>query len=777
MNSLSDLNSYGSTTVSYTDSREPNLKFDRPSAVSSTISLEQKDSHSVLVGINVIEVIQPASVAATYTIDLSAASGNATITAGSLPSGVSMTNPSTGVYVFSGWDSVSDWNSIRSPQIDLAIGYTGSFTYTATIAWYGSNSLSWTVAVTVSAVVILEDPAPATYFTTSATNLLTAPEILTNKTGTYTVTITPSQTTYISTMASAIADPTPICSFNNTTKVMTLTGSLANVKTYLAQINVTYTSSATANFSYTYDLTSTNPDASADTVTQTATVQSYITQPSGNGVYVVATATDVTNQPQITNNVADPYSDIENSYTLTVTPQDASIISSISADSWYSYSLSTSHTVDPATSGDGGTNTVWQTKISPMGSKMIVFSGDDATTPPDYTYLYEYSKSAGTWTLNQTLTDDIEDFGSYISINYSSDDSILVIGDRANGATFSPGKITVFQRSSGTLSSIATISGTDNYNYLGEQVAINSDATKIVSNYANNSSSQADQSVKYYTRSGSTITLAQTITNSDNRFGSKIVMSSDGNYLAIASETTNGTVRIYELSAGSYTLQATLTGTASGDRFGESLWINGSGNSLWVGVPGHNSNQGKIVQYGRSGSTWSVTNTITHPSAGDTDYNQFGGNPVDDSPSGIQASSDGLYVAAISSTSGSTTGYPVTIFKVNQTTSQWEYHSVIFVAGTGSWSINDSFTEISGTKISEAANKFWLATPTTNTGSLSADKVLTLTANKTILNRLLQTVSVTTVSGITWNFNLTYGVTTPASASGSSTQLIEPQGT
>lgn len=112
-----------------------------------------------------------------------------------------------------------------------------------------------------------------------------------------------------------------------------------------------------------------------------------------------------------------------------------------------------------------------------------------------------------------------------------------------------------------------------------------------------------------------------------------VAISPDGSTIAAKFEgASQDSVKIYALSmtsatTGSLTLQATFTSSTRG--FGESLSFSDNGNLLAVGFPGATitnnqsqtvDNSGSVLVYSRSGSTWSLSNTISNPNQGLEDY-------------------------------------------------------------------------------------------------------------------------------------------------------------
>ena len=81
-----------------------------------------------------------------------------------------------------------------------------------------------------------------------------------------------------------------------------------------------------------------------------------------------------------------------------------------------------------------------------------------------------------------------------------------------------------------------------------------------------------------------------------------LALSADGSTLAVAEEES-GTPRVvvYSVSGGTVSLQATLSSDGVAPR---SVALSDDGNSLVLGAPTDNANQGRVQTYSRSGATW-----------------------------------------------------------------------------------------------------------------------------------------------------------------------------
>lgn len=146
MNSLQDLNNYGSTIVNYDDQRDPTVKFtsfEVANIAETILDLEFPAQYSV----DVEEIIRPDIANCYYVIDVSAVPG-ATVTWDTVPSGLIAENPSPGVYVIGYIQSPAQWDIVKTPTITAPAGFQGAFIYSSYVFWTendGAHFIAWNV--------------------------------------------------------------------------------------------------------------------------------------------------------------------------------------------------------------------------------------------------------------------------------------------------------------------------------------------------------------------------------------------------------------------------------------------------------------------------------------------------------------------------------------------------------------------------------------------------------------------------------------------------------
>jgi hypothetical protein len=263
MNSLSELNSYSNTGLTYADDRSFEITFDH-SPTTQTVLESEGIAHRHPVAANIVSSRGVANNAITYTIDVSSVSGASVIWPTPLPAGVTATVPTTGVYRLSNISSPLVWNSISSPMIQPPASRTADWTYTANIAYptyANASSKTWTTNVTVTE---LTQPTAAYYdedtvFTIGATP--TFANIASNSGLTYTANVVPYPVRFAADNDAPITNLSSTgiggtSTFYNSPVTLKITGTKAQVASHLANIVATPHPDNVSTFSIDYNLIS-----------------------------------------------------------------------------------------------------------------------------------------------------------------------------------------------------------------------------------------------------------------------------------------------------------------------------------------------------------------------------------------------------------------------------------------------------------------------------------------------------------------------------------------
>lgn len=323
MNSLQELNTFGNTTVTYTDSRPAAVKFDRVTPTTQTISINQHDAHPAQPGFQIIDIIRPTDCLPTYTINVSAITG-ATVAWTTVPSGCTVTNPTTGVYKISGVSTVAKWLVVSSPVISLPVSYVGVSSYTCTVTWNTTETKTSTTNLTVVDIDIFGADPSDLYFLGGVAGTITGnPVIIDNYSTTWTATVTPSSTSLITSLTSAGTGGTS--SFNATTKVLTIAGTKTQVNSHLNSISYVIPSTTKQDFTLEYGVVN-DTLSEGDSRTQQLLTTEILSATRANESYITNTSTTISNGPLITDAL---YTGLA-SYNMTITPSITGAIDTMS---------------------------------------------------------------------------------------------------------------------------------------------------------------------------------------------------------------------------------------------------------------------------------------------------------------------------------------------------------------------------------------------------------------------------------------------------------------
>ena len=334
MNTLQELNNFGSTAIEFADGRDATVIFDRTTPTNQDVTTTQNTTHSLPVGIEILDVINYSSTLCKLTINVSAASG-ATVSWTTVPSGCTVTNPSTGVYTISGINSKAIWDIVKTPNILSPTGINNDFwQYSATITYNTTQTKVWYVGVYVGTINVLTTPTASTYTSGTLTGLTGEPQIQYPGTApTWTVVITPEFPDIVTLISAGGTGGTT--SFNSTTKALTIVGTKTQVNNRLSNISITTTATYHWSYNLTYVATN-NTDVATATKTQalTSTDISTLAATRANESYTVNTLANITNGPLITDTSADG----QGTYTTVITTSPTTALGSISRTSGTLYS-------------------------------------------------------------------------------------------------------------------------------------------------------------------------------------------------------------------------------------------------------------------------------------------------------------------------------------------------------------------------------------------------------------------------------------------------------
>jgi hypothetical protein len=629
MNSLYDLNHFSSTTiVTYTDSRTPAVMFDRITPTNGNVNINEDDTHTVPVGAEIVDIIRGADCLPKYIINVSSCAG-ATVSWTTVPSGCVVTNPSTGVYQISNVLTVDIWNTIKNPIVSIPHGFTGTFTYTAKVAWNTTDYKQWSILVSVADITYMTTPTGLYFFPGQTGTVTGNPTILSNIATTWTVTVTPSITGAITNMSSTGAGGTS--TFNSSTKVLTITGTKSQCNSHLNSIAY-----VTDNFRFDFQLVFhaiADAIGDGDTKNQDWYTLAYLTQTRSSDTYTLNTTTSITGGPLI----VDDLSTGLGTYTMTVVPNPTSAVNQLSSIGRYGVGQTLTPSPDrnaylfgqtavfsldneymfisvPGYAGKGavffytktsGTYGKVQT-IEPSGNpesfgQQILISSDKNTliVVSNDNYVYVFTRSGTTWTEQTALGPYTNPHTRVAGISSDGNKFMVVIPATTNGL----GAVCSFRymtRSGSTWTSTTVSSGiSDKDTYMGYYgIGMNAAADKLFVSEAGWSSNTGR--IHYYTRSGSTWTKQTSITETNTAYPAApnhwfMFMGfheSDATITAY-SQGGFGSTYFYTLVGSTWTLQSSFAygyGRVTGNG---QLFVNGPKlykkiNSVWTEISGSN---------------------------------------------------------------------------------------------------------------------------------------------------------------------------------------------
>jgi hypothetical protein len=626
MNSLSELNSYGETLVEFEDDRESDVLFDREEGTDLTYTSFEGTSHAAQVGIEIIDIINYQTAEISYSIDVSDLPG-ATVTWLSVPSGYTVTNPSTGVYTISDIRNIQEWSQIKSPRINMPNDFVGEWTYTSTITYLGTMSKSWTVTETVLDISGLQTPTTLSFrsgqLTSNGSQTTRIIDSGTIEGIVYTVTCTPSLPASIDTM---LANGSPgiggSSSFNGTTKVLTITGNITQVNNRLATMLIGIVAGEDLTFTMSYTSLA-SITGESDTVTQTLISNNidYLGIVRANDTYQTNTATTIEGAPLITDlaNV-----DGLGNYQLQITAVPNTAVADIST----TYITQTVDAFNPSSDEQYG-----RSSISGDGNTLVIHGinpGSTGRNETDRGFIDVYIKSSGTWTrqtrlrsTNQSTEGTFGSFGS--STQLSTDGNRLLVSDQYNYTQGTDaGAFFTFVRTGTTWAQESVLYPPDQLDdFDGFGVFSASDDQTILAVAARGEDGQTSNegAVYIYTRSGSTWTYQQTVQAptpaQDYLFGFSVAVSPDGQMLAV-SDAPSGQIKkvyVYTRSGNQFNWSQTITfsGQTSSDSFGSSLAFSNATPTRRLVITNTNGNTAQVRIYSGT-TTLSLTQTISYTS-------------------------------------------------------------------------------------------------------------------------------------------------------------------
>lgn len=605
MNSLTQLNTYGQTQLSYTDDRQAALIFDRATGSNQALTTAVGQTHYVVPGIEITEIIKPDSLNIYYEIDVGSVAG-ATVYWASLPSGVVYNNLGSGKYRITNIDTLAQWTAIKSPAILIPGTWSTDFSYTASIKYDPSKTKSWTTAVKVTVTAFI-----------NAVSTISA-----KLTGIQKSIVNMSAVATISKINGGFKKPGAAVISAQAT--ITAKGTYQTGKLRSAMISA---ATVTARLKYAPGVLKSNMTNLVTMITQARSTKGAIPQLTSQFTMTVIN-TDYFAVTLLTDDVANT-----NSYFGTQLSMngDGSIIAvgnNPTTSPNYTYIFSRS-----------GTTWSQDTRIN-LDASAVSANGYGTTgypmvliRPESSSLVNLYNKSGVTWTFIENFT-PADTNASFGQVMFSPTDvgatfeNATLIGAPVTGEAY----VEYYRYDSGNPSLTgwfqAKLPGTDYWLYGQNSMA----ATQKAIEFALPIRSGGLIDIGYYRRFNSSISrrgdLAATglvesaFTGDRQEITTSIEYGTgDQRYLAIGymrnntSNSAAGYVKVYTSTDTGYSwsLQATFTARnpAVNDLFGQALMFNGN-NQIIIGAPGEQG--GTVYIYNRSGTSWTLE-TVLRPDA------------------------------------------------------------------------------------------------------------------------------------------------------------------
>ena len=325
-------------------------------------------------------------------------------------------------------------------------------------------------------------------------------------------------------------------------------------------------------------------------------------------------------------------------------------------------------------SADWATNTPTKTKIITGEAASRLYGLGTVVTNIDGTYLgarnhnngvadYDiWYKSGGSWSKQATLvpTGGSSPAQDYQAAGMSDNGDYVVLGDQAAAKAF------VYYRSGTSWALQQTITcPIANEADFGWSCDISGDGNYIIISDRQSASADYGGQCWIWKRSGTSWSVEQQLTqpSSSSNYGFSVCIDKTGTYAFVGDWTFNsdaGRGHIWTRSGTTWTLQQTIAGstTASGDRFGHTSAISGNGEHLAVAANYDDdgaTSSGTVFMFSRSGTTWTQRAAIT-PAAIATGYTGQRSMGIDDNGNHVvlAQSSSSVYTMYVYSRSGNT---------------------------------------------------------------------------------------------------------------------------
>jgi hypothetical protein len=301
MKSLSDLNTFSETEITFEDPTFTGVIFDRSAAIDTRVSILEGEDFEFVPGIKAISLSNPLAANISITFDVSS------FTDVTLTFSLSGTNVNLSVasnfYTLSNIQNIADFNAALFPTVNT-ITYADSanhdFNIPTTISSVGILT-QFTMFVTVQVADLFSTGGLSSFASDSDHAITNAPNLQTASGATFTVIVTPSEPTYVDTITCAGTLGGTFNYGDDSSDTLTIIGTKDQVNAHLNSMTMTTSATATADFSLEYSVTN-DVNAEGDIENQTLTSYEYITKTVYTGTYTKNSTKNLSDGPRISNN-------------------------------------------------------------------------------------------------------------------------------------------------------------------------------------------------------------------------------------------------------------------------------------------------------------------------------------------------------------------------------------------------------------------------------------------------------------------------------------------
>jgi hypothetical protein len=322
MQSMSDLNTYGGTTITFDDPTFTGIIFDRSAAVDTRVSILEGEDFAFVPGIKAISVSNPDVANIEIAFDVSAHT-DISLTFNLTGTGVILSVVNN-IYTLSNINTVEEFDAAYSPTVvtpTYADSANHDFNIPTQITVQGTPT-TFTMFVTVQ-IVDLFSTAGITSFASDSEHAITnAPNLQTASSATFTVVLTPSEPTFVDTITCAGSLGGTFNYGDDSSDQLVIQGTAAQVNDHLNNMTMTTSDLAVTGFTMTYDATN-DVNAEGDTETQSFTSYEYITKTIYTGTYTKNSLTDLSDGPRISNDAHEDGTVGPHDLTIAVTTGDS----------------------------------------------------------------------------------------------------------------------------------------------------------------------------------------------------------------------------------------------------------------------------------------------------------------------------------------------------------------------------------------------------------------------------------------------------------------------